>query len=319
MDSTLKTALVFPGQASQVVGMGRDLYQAFPLAKKMFDTANEIVGYDLADKCFNGPLSDLTQTRITQPAIYTVSSVLFTLLKKMDFPYLATAGHSLGEYCALYAAGVFSFEDGLRLVNVRGKAMQIAGEQNPGAMAAILKLEREKVEEACQRAAEYGRAQIANINSPGQIVISGDVEAVQAAMKIAKELGATRAIQLDVSGAFHSHLMAPAKEELEKIIVDIPFYSPNIPVYCNVNGEIAETPDQIRRNLIDQIENPVLFVDQINRMIADGFERFIEVGPGKVLQGLIHRINPDVEVKGISGCPELQDLCGDLAVLEHEE
>lgn len=319
MDSTLKTALVFPGQASQVVGMGRDLYQAFPLAKKMFDTANEIVGYDLADKCFNGPLSDLTQTRITQPAIYTVSSVLFTLLKKMDFPYLATAGHSLGEYCALYAAGVFSFEDGLRLVNVRGKAMQIAGEQNPGAMAAILKLEREKVEEACQRAAEYGRAQIANINSPGQIVISGDVEAVQAAMKIAKELGATRAIQLDVSGAFHSHLMAPAKEELGKIIVDIPFYSPNIPVYCNVNGEIAETPDQIRRNLIDQIENPVLFVDQINRMIADGFERFIEVGPGKVLQGLIHRINPDVEVKGISGCPELQDLCGDLAVLEHEE
>ncbi|MDK2975934.1 MAG: [acyl-carrier-protein] S-malonyltransferase [Candidatus Marinimicrobia bacterium] len=319
MDSTLKTALVFPGQASQVVGMGRDVYQAFPLAKKMFDTANEIVGYDLANKCFNGPLSDLTQTRITQPAIYTVSSVLFALLKKMNFPYFAAAGHSLGEYSALYAAGVFSFEDGLRLVNVRGNAMQIAGEQNPGAMAAILKLEREKVEEACQRAAEYGQVQIANINSPGQIVISGDVEAVQTAMKIAKELGATRAIQLDVSGAFHSHLMAPAKDELEKMIVDIPFHSPNIPVYCNVNGQIADTPDQIRQNLIDQIVKPVLFVDQINQMIADGFVRFIEVGPGKVLQGLIHRINPDVEVKGVSGCPDIQDLCGDLAVLEHEE
>lgn len=319
MDSTLKTALVFPGQASQSVGMGRDLYQTFPPAKKLFDKANEIVGYDLADKCFNGPLSDLTQTRITQPAIYAVSSVLLSLLKILKFPYSTTAGHSLGEYSALLAAGVFSFEDGLRLVDIRGKAMQIAGEENPGAMAAILKLDRKKVEEACERAGEYGKTQIANINSPGQIVVSGDVEAVQVAMKIAKELGATRAIQLDVSGAFHSHLMAPATDELKKVIYDIPFHTPEIPVYCNVNGKIAGTPDEIRQNLIDQIENPVLFVDQINQMIADGVERFIEVGPGKVLQGLIHRINPEVVVKGVAGCPDLQNLCGDLMVLEHED
>ncbi len=318
MDSTLKMSLVFPGQASQVVGMGRDLYQAYPVAKKMFDTANEIVGYDLADKCFNGPLSDLTQTRITQPAIYTVSCVLLTLLKKLRFPYHSVAGHSLGEYSALCAAGVFSFEDGLRLVAIRGKAMQVAGEENPGAMAAILKLNREGVEEACRKAAEYGKAQIANINSPGQIVISGDVEAVQIAMKFAKELGASRAIQLDVSGAFHSHLMAPATEELKQVIKDITFHTPEIPVYCNVTADKAGTPEEIRQNLIDQIENPVLFVDQINRMIADGTERFIEVGPGKVLQGLIHRINTDVEVNGVSNCSDLQDLCGDLMELENE-
>jgi [acyl-carrier-protein] S-malonyltransferase len=318
MDSTMKTALVFPGQASQFVGMGRDLYQAFPAAKKMFDSANEIVDYDLADKCFNGPLSDLTQTRITQPAIYTVSSVLLNLLKKLGFSFSTVSGHSLGEYSALYAAGVFSFEDGLRLVAIRGKAMQIAGEENPGAMAAILKLNREGVEEACRRAEEYGKAQIANINSPGQIVISGDVDAVQMAMKIAKELGATRAIQLDVSGAFHSHLMAPAAQELKRVIGEIPFHEPKIPVYCNVNGNVASSPDEIRKNLIDQIENPVLFVDQINKMVSDGVDQFIEVGPGKVLQGLIHRINPDVQVKGISNCSDLQDLCGDLMVLENE-
>lgn len=318
METDLKTALVFPGQASQYVGMGRDIYNVFPLAKKMFKKANEIVGYDLADKCFNGPLSDLTQTHITQPAIYTISSILFSLLKRLNFPYHGTAGHSLGEYSALFAAGVFSFEDGLHLVDIRGKAMEAAGEQNPGAMAAILKLDREKIEEACQRASDYGRVQIANINSPGQIVISGEFEAVQVAMKIAKELGASRVIQLDVSGAFHSHLMAQARKELEKVIYDIPFHTPQIPVYCNVNAKIVTTPDEIRKNLIDQLENPVLFVDEINQMILDGFEQFVEVGPGQVLQGLIHRINPDVVVKGVSSYPDLQNLLGDLSELENE-
>jgi len=316
MTQTTKTALIFPGQASQYVGMGKDLYQAFNVAKEMFDKANDIVGYDLADKCFNGPLSDLTQTRITQPAIYTVSSVLLMLLKKLNCSFQAVAGHSLGEYSALYAAGAFSFEDGLRLVAVRGNAMQIAGEKNPGAMAAILKLDREKTEEACQKAAEFGKVQIANINAPSQIVISGDVEAVQAAMNYARESGASRVIQLDVSGAFHSHLMASATDALTTAVNDIAIHDPHIPVYCNVNGQIAHTAEQIKKNLVNQIESPVLFVDQIHNMIRDGFGRFIEVGPGKVIQGLLPRINPDVTAHGASNCSELQDLCGDLMVIE---
>ena len=316
MTQTTKTALIFPGQASQYVGMGKDLYQTFNIAKEMFEKANEIVGYDLADKCFNGPLSDLTQTRITQPAIYTVSSVLLTLLKKLKFTFQAVAGHSLGEYSALYAAGAFSFEDGLRLVAIRGKTMQIAGEESPGAMAAILKLDREKTEEACQKAAEFGKVQIANINAPTQIVISGDVEAVQAAMNYAKELGASRVIQLDVSGAFHSHLMASATYALTEAIQTITFHDPQIPVYCNVDGQIAQTAEKIKKNLIDQIESPVLFVDQTRNMIRDGFVNFIEVGPGKVIQGLLPRIDPGVTVRGASNCSELQDLCGDLMVIE---
>ncbi len=316
MNHMTKTALIFPGQASQFVGMGKDLYQTFNVAKEMFDKANDIVGYDLTDKCFNGPLADLTQTRITQPAIYTVSSVLLTLLKRLNLSFQAVAGHSLGEYSALYAAGAFSFEDGLRLVAIRGNAMQIAGENNPGAMAAILKLDREKTEEACKKAREFGKVQIANINAPTQIVISGDVEAVQAAMTYAKELGASRVIQLDVSGAFHSHLMASATESLTEAIKTITFHDPQIPVYCNVDGKIAHTADKIRKNLIDQIESPVLFVDQIQNMIRDGFGNFIEVGPGKVIQGLIPRIDPNVTVQGTSNCSELQDLCGDLMVIE---
>lgn len=316
MNHTTKTALIFPGQASQFVGMGKDLYHTFNIAKEMFDKANEIVGYDIADKCFNGPLADLTQTRITQPAIYTVSSVLLTLLRKLNCSFQAVAGHSLGEYSALYAAGAFSFEDGLRLVAIRGKAMQIAGEENPGAMAAILKLDRDKTEEACQRAAEFGKVQIANINAPTQIVISGDVEAVQAAMNYAKESGASRVIQLDVSGAFHSHLMVSATAALSEAIQIIAFHDPQIPVYCNVDGQIAQTADRIKKNLINQIESPVLFVEQIRNMIQDGFSHFIEVGPGKVIQGLLPRIDPNVTVRGASSCSELQELCGDLMVIE---
>ena len=312
--------VLFPGQGAQKVGMTKTWWDNYRQeTEEIMGKASEICGVDLLRLTLEGPEEELNLTFNAQPAILATSLLTWQLWQKEFSPAVdAVAGHSLGEYSALFAAGVFSFEDGLHLVDIRGKAMEAAGEQNPGAMAAILKLDREKIEEACQRASDYGRVQIANINSPGQIVISGEFEAVQVAMKIAKELGASRVIQLDVSGAFHSHLMAQARKELEKVIYDIPFHTPQIPVYCNVNAKIVTTPDEIRKNLIDQLENPVLFVDEINQMILDGFEQFVEVGPGQVLQGLIHRINPDVVVKEVSSYPDLQNLLGDLSELENE-
>ncbi|MEA3500830.1 MAG: ACP S-malonyltransferase [Candidatus Marinimicrobia bacterium] len=307
----MKTALVFPGQASQKVGMGKDLYQNYDIAKKMFKIAEDILGFDLAKICFEGPISELTQTKITQPALYVVSSIITHILKENSVTFDTVAGHSLGEYSALYSIDVFSFENGLKLVKERGESMQYAGEQNPGTMAAIIKLNKDKILEACEKASEFGLVKIANINSPHQIAISGEKNAVQSAMKYAKDLGAKIAVELEVSGAFHSPLMKHATEVLAKTINTVSFKKPKIPIYANVDAQSCNSIPKLKENLIKQIENPVLWLDTIKNMRNDGIERFIEVGPGKVLRGLIKRIDPESTLEGIANSEDIERITGE--------
>lgn len=303
----MKRALLFPGQASQYVGMGRDLAESYPVAREMFSQADQILGFKLSEKCFEGPLSELTQTKITQPAIYTVSAIIAALLmREKGLIFSAAAGHSLGEYSALYATGTFSFETGLELVKVRAESMQLASEERHGTMAAILNLDEEKVQEACNKASGYGIVQIANINNSKQIAISGETEAVQIAMKYAKDLGAARAIQLEVGGAFHSPLMAIASPILEKKLKAMILTIPSYPVYSNVDALPTKSLEKISRNLIQQIEKPVLWTKSIQNMIQDGYNQFIEIGPGKVLQGLVKRIDENVDVSGISTSEDIE-------------
>ncbi len=304
----MKTALVFPGQASQKVGMGKDLYQHYDIAKKMFKISEDILGFDLAKICFDGPISKLTETKITQPALYVISSIITKILKDNGIKYDAVAGHSLGEYSALYAIDVFSFEDGLQLVKERGNSMQLAGERNPGTMAAIIKLEKAKILEACEKGSEFGLVQIANINSKNQIAISGEKDAVQSAMKYAKELGAKIVVELEVSGAFHSPLMNYATTVMKETINSVTFKKPTIPIYSNVDGKINDLIPNLKENLIKQIESPVLWLDTINNMRNDGIEKFIEVGPGKVLRGLIKRIDSKSNLSGVETTEDIERL-----------
>lgn len=299
-------ALVFPGQGSQFVGMGKDLYETFPETRDVFDRANEILGFDLKKICFEGPEEILKQTENTQPALFVHSLAVFELLKNIDVK--AAAGHSLGEYSALTAAGAFSFEDGLKIVRARGKLMQKSGELNPGTMAALVGLSIEKVNEICEALKTIGIVQPANFNSPGQIVISGEVHAVKKAMELAKQNGAKLAKELVVSGAFHSPLMNYAYEnisnELEKInISDLKF-----DVYFNVTGDKLKNKDEIKRLLIKQIISPVKWQQIIEKMIEDGITKFIEVGAGKVLTGLIKRINSNVQVLNAGTVEEIKFL-----------
>ena len=304
----MKTALVFPGQASQKIGMGKDLYQNYDIAKEMFKISEDILGFDLAKICFEGPISKLTQTNITQPALYVVSSIITHILKENNIKYDAVAGHSLGEYSALYSIGVFTFEDGLRLVKQRSESMQYAGKKNPGTMAAIIKLDKEKILEACKKASQFGLVKIANINSPQQIAISGEKDAVQSAMKYAKDLGAKIVVELEVSGAFHSPLMKHATEVLTKTINTVSFKKPKIPIYCNFDAQSCNSIPKLKENLIKQIENPVLWLDTINNMRNDGIGKFIEVGPGKVLRGLIKRIDSESILEGIENIEDIQRI-----------
>ena len=290
-------AFVFPGQGAQFVGMGKDLYENNPVAKEMFDKANEILGFNITDLMFNGTDEDMRQTKVTQPAIF-LHSVILAKTMGDDFNPDMVAGHSLGEFSALVAAGALSFEDGLRLVSARAQAMQKACEKTPSTMAAVLALPDAKVEELCASVTE-GVVVPANYNCPGQIVISGSIEGVDAACAKMLEAGAKRALKLKVGGAFHSPLMEPARAELADAIAHTDFHAPKCPVYQNVNAEPQTDPETIKKNLIAQLTAPVRWTQTIQNMIAAGADTFVEVGPGAVLQGLVKKISSEVATSGI--------------------
>ena len=295
----MKKAFVFPGQGAQFVGMGKDLYEQNPLAKQLFDKANEVLGFDITHVMFEGTDEELKQTKVTQPAIF-LHSVISALCLGAEFAPEMVAGHSLGEFSALVAAGALSFEDGLRLVYARALAMQKACEIAPGTMAAIIGLSDEQVERICAEVSKDGNIVIpANYNCPGQLVISGNVDAVNTACVKMKEAGAKRALPLPVSGAFHSPLMQPAKDELQTAIEQTSFNKPNCPVYQNVDAKPYTDPVAIKQNLIAQLTSSVRWTNTVENMIADGAQDFTECGPGKALQGMIGRINKQVAAHGI--------------------
>ena len=284
-------AYVFPGQGAQFVGMGKDLYDNSPLAKEMFEKANQILGFRITDLMFAGTDEDLKQTKVTQPAIFLHSVILSKVLGN-DFKPEMVAGHSLGEFSALVAAGALSFEDGLKLVSARAMAMQKACEKEPSTMAAVLGLEDEKVEEICNSIDEVVVA--ANYNCPGQLVISGSIKGIDIACQKLTEAGAKRALKLAVGGAFHSPLMEPARQELEAAINSTPFNKPVCPIYQNVDAKPTSDPEVIKKNLIAQLTAPVRWTQTAKNMLADGATSFVELGPGNVLQGLIKKVDRNV-------------------------
>jgi [acyl-carrier-protein] S-malonyltransferase len=287
-------AYVFPGQGAQFIGMGKDLYEELPIAKEMFEKANLILGFSITDLMFAGTDEDLKQTKVTQPAIFLHSTILAAVLGNSFMPDMV-AGHSLGEFSALVANKTLSFDDGLVLVSKRAMAMQKACEKTPSTMAAILGLEDKLVEEVC--ASIMGVVVPANYNSPGQIVISGSNEGIDKAIELLKQKGAKRALKLAVGGAFHSPLMEPARLELEEAIRNTIFSKPLCPVYQNVNASPSTDPEIIKSNLVLQLTSPVRWTQSVLNMISGGATTFVEVGPGNVLQGLIKKINKDVQTE----------------------
>lgn len=300
----IRRAFLFPGQGSQYVGMAKDLFDNSVEAKEMIKTADEALGVNLSYIMFNGPEDQLKQTEYTQPAIFLHSVILASIIRTLDFE--AAAGHSLGEYSALVATKAIQFYDAMKLVRARGVAMQKAGQENPGTLAAIVGLSPEAVEEFCLEASSVGIVQCANFNSPGQIVISGSVGGVRKAMELCKSGGAKMVKELVVSGAFHSPLMQSAKDNLLGSLNTTNIYNSKLPVYANVTAKPVTRKEEIKELLHQQVTSPVRWEETINNMINDGIEEFYEVGPGKVLQGLVKRINPDVKYFGIDKYEEVE-------------
>jgi len=304
----MKTAWLFPGQASQKVGMGKDLFDQTELGKQYFNQANDIMGCDIQSIIFDGPEDTLKQTQFTQPSIYIVSVILGELLKEKGYSPNAVAGHSLGEYSALAVADAFDFETGLSLVKVRAESMARAGEVQQGTMAAIVGLDDETVTNLCENYSGDGVVVAANFNSAGQVVISGSPDAVHAVIESAKESGARMAVELNVSGAFHSPLMTPAREALAEMLNSLEISDALFPVFTNVDAKPVTKGNDIKDSLIRQLENPVLWTKSILSMKDTGIESFIEVGPGKVLQGLNKRIDRRTPSQGIDSLEQLENF-----------
>ncbi len=301
-------AYIFPGQGSQYVGMGKDLYGQSDAARELFEKADAILGVPLSRICFEGPEEELKQTKNTQPAIFLHSVILTSMMERNDVAMVA--GHSLGEYSALVFAGALTFEDGMKLVRVRGELMQRAGEEQKGTMAAVVGLLPDILVEICREANSAGVVQCANLNSPGQIVISGSVGGVHRAMEIAKSKGAKLVKELVVSGAFHSPLMQSAQKGLHSALGQTAIRNARIPVYANVTGRPVEKAEEIRRLLEEQLTSPVQWEATVRNMIGDGATNFVEIGPGKVLQGLVKRINNGVSVMGVERFDDIPKMIG---------
>lgn len=303
-----KTAAVFPGQGSQVVGMGRELAEAHPVVAETFAEADRVLGFPLSRLCFEGPEEELTLTRNTQPALLTASVATMRLLQSKGFEPAAAAGHSLGEYSALVAAGALSFEEALVTVRLRGELMESAVPSGEGAMAAILGLPKEEVEAICREA--EGVVEPATYNSPGQVVVAGESAAVASAMKLAEARGARRVQLLKVSGPFHSSLLKPAGDRLADQLARIAVSEPRIPVYANVTARPYTSAGEIRELLREQVSSPVLWEATVEAMLADGIDTFVEVGPGRVLSGLIRRIRRDAAVYNVDSVATLEAFLG---------
>jgi [acyl-carrier-protein] S-malonyltransferase len=299
-----KTALLFAGQGAQEVGMGRELAAQFPSAQGWFERANAALGYDLAKVCFEGPENDLTRTENAQPGIFLVAWVAFELLREKapGLEFHATAGLSLGEFTALAAAGAIRFEDGLWVVRERGRFMQEACEASQGGMAAIIGLEEAATRKVCEEAGAY----LANLNCPGQIVISGPSDKLQQACELAKARGAKRALPLTVAGAYHSPLMAPAQGKLEVALNSVSISPPKVPVLSNVTGQPHGSPDEIRRRLVEQVTSSVRWEDSMRYLLGQGFTRFIELGPGTALSGFMKRIDKNAQMLNVSDAKSLE-------------
>lgn len=309
----MKIGALFPGQGAQYVGMGRDWYDQFPPARARFDQADKILGYSLSRVCFEGPEEELNSTRLSQPALFTMSAAILSVLAEQKFTHRSTsiaAGLSLGEYTALHFAGTFSFEDGLALVAKRGQYMQEACDAAPSGMASILGLSAADGESVCRQASSEGVVVVANINSPGQIVFSGTQKALEKAVELAKARGARRAIPLKVAGAYHSPLMSPADQKLAKAIEQVTVNAPQVPVLSNVTADYVRAPAEIRSLLARQVLSTVRWSESMEKAGLSGVTRFLEIGPGTVLAGLMRKIRPEAEVLSI-------DKVSDMAKVQH--
>jgi [acyl-carrier-protein] S-malonyltransferase len=299
-----KTAFLFPGQGAQFVGMGRQLVESIHEARDLFDQANDILGYDLAEVCANGPAERLNATDISQPAIFVASLAALESLKKTDGTAVeecsAAAGLSLGEYTALVFAGAMTFADGLKIVQKRGQAMQAAAQAHPGSMVSVIGPDQAKVEELCKAAQDHGNIRIANLLCPGNSVLSGDKNACDAVEKLAESMGA-RTVRLAVAGAFHTDFMKPADEEVAKALCLVNIKPPQIPIWSNVDAQPHRDPDEIRCLLVKQVLQPVLWEQTMRNLLAQGFDRFYEIGPGRVLAGLLKRVQRKVECVNVGG------------------